>query len=255
MRDGDEKMSVVADATKGAKPRTAHSPFFARMALVTLGLVILSFPLAYYIPVITGSRHWPPLVHIHGLFFFSWICLYALQTRLASTGRVALHRELGLAGIAISAFMVPLGVGVVIIQARMNLASGMADPYWLTYMNLMGITTFAGLMTASIASVTRHREWHRRFTYGAALVLLQFAASRLFQMFSASTQLDYFILLVPDLAFLGALVVHDRKALGRVHPATVWISAVLLPLHASAHTIAHSHAWASIAPFVLHLAG
>ena len=87
------------------------------------------------------------------------------------------------------------------------------------------------------------------------MILLQFAASRLFQMFSASPQLAYFILLVPDLVFLGALVAHDRKALGRVHPATVWMTAILLPLHAVATPISHSHAWASIAPFVLHLTG
>lgn len=256
-------MTVARDASTSALARPSHNPFFARMALVTLGLVAISFPVTYYKPLLVsagaypaeGVLHLPPLVHLHALFFFSWIFLYAWQTHLAVTGRVALHRELGLAGIAISAIMVPLGVGAVIVQARSNIAHGVADPFPLTFINLMGITTFAGLMTASIASVTRHREWHRRFTYGAALVLLQFAASRLFMPWWSYAYISYFILLLPDLVFLGALMLHDRKAWGRVHPATLWITAILLPLHAVAPTIAQSHAWDSIAPFVLHLAG
>ncbi|WP_150124977.1 hypothetical protein [Tsuneonella mangrovi] len=239
-----------------ASPRAPRNQFFARAALVMLGCVLISFPMTYYAPVIAGSRHWPLIVHIHGLFFFSWMFLYAWQTRLAATGRVSAHRELGLAGVALSAIMIPLAVSVVVVQVHRMTANGTSAPLWLPILNLMAIATFAGLMIASIASVTRHKEWHRRFTYAAALVLVQFAGSRLFSMIvPPGPDRAYFILLVPDLVFLGALFLHDRRTLGHVHPATKWIAATVVPLNLLGPTIAQSIASTGMVPAILHLSG
>ena len=90
--------------------RRAPSKFFSRCALLMLAMVLLAFPFTYFAPVVSGSRHFLPVYHIHGLLFFGWIGLFAWQTHLVASGRTARHRELGLAGIAISALMVPLGV-------------------------------------------------------------------------------------------------------------------------------------------------
>ncbi len=75
----------------------ARSRSFARTARLMLACVILGFPAAYFKPIATGSPHFSPFYLIHGATFFGWMFLYAWQTQLAAQGRIARHRELGLA--------------------------------------------------------------------------------------------------------------------------------------------------------------
>lgn len=91
-------------AAQGDRPQ-----FFARSALVMAGIVLISFPLTYFLPVATGSRRFQLLYHVHGLALFGWIALYVWQTRLVAQGRVARHREIGLAGFALTGTVVVLG--------------------------------------------------------------------------------------------------------------------------------------------------
>ena len=82
-----------------APPNTVASPvrsqFFARTALLMLTCVILSFPLTYFQPMLTGSRWFSAFYHIHGAAFFGWIFLYTWQTHLAARGKIG-ERPMGL---------------------------------------------------------------------------------------------------------------------------------------------------------------
>lgn len=233
--------------------RAPRDRFYANSALVMLGCVLLSFPFTYFGPILTGSQHFPPFYHIHGTAFFAWIGLYAWQTHLVASGRTARHREFGLAGIALSALMVPLGIVMAIAAIRHRMATGDAHPFDVTIYNIVDITAFAAFMIAAIASVTRHPDWHRRFTFAAALCLVGPAISRwilpLPYVFPIS---DMAPNLLADL-FLIPLAVHDRRKLGRIHPATLWAAAVLVPIHVVEPWIQGSAAWRAIAPGLLTL--
>lgn len=231
-----------------------RSRFYARSALAMLALTLISFTLTYYTPLVTGSRHFPPIYHIHGLAFFGWIFLYAWQTHLVAEGKPARHREFGLAGIALSALMVPLGVALAIAAVHRRAAMGNPHPLDFTLYNVVDITSFAVLMTASIASVTRHIEWHRRFTFAAATALLGPATSRLFlppfpEIFPLT---DFACNLLADL-FLVALAFHDRKTIGRIHPATLWCLCVMVPIHLLTPFATTSGWWRAVAPAILAL--
>ena len=128
--------------------------------------------------------------------------LYVWQTRLVATARSALHREIGLAGIALSTLLVTLGTGVAIHAAKGRLQQGVPLPFAVMFFNLMDMVLFTTFMAASIANVTRHRQWHRRFAYAAALCLLAPAMARLPIPYPYS----------PDYVFLIALAVQDRKS-------------------------------------------
>ena len=52
----------------------------------------------------------PPLLHIHGAAFSCWVLLLIVQTSLVATGRVDLHRRLGLLGFGLACLMVILGL-------------------------------------------------------------------------------------------------------------------------------------------------
>lgn len=236
----------------------ARSGFFARSALVMLAMVLSAFPYTYFGPVLARPPAFSIVYHLHGLLFFAWIGLYAWQTRLVASGRIARHRELGLAGIAISAMMLPMGMVLVIKAIERRIAAGNVHPYDVTLYNIVDITTFTVLMIAGIASVTRQLDWHRRFTFGAALCLVGPAISRWFQppWFVDVPPLPPITDMAPNLIadlFLVALVVHDRRRLGRVHPATLAVLALLVPIHVATPWLAESAGWRALAPGLLQL--
>jgi len=252
-------MAPEAAASAGIRSR-----FFANGALLMLALVVTAFLFTYFRPLVTGRPEWPgappfsPLHHIHGAFFFSWMGLYAWQTQLVASGRLARHREFGLAGIAISALMLPLGLLLTIKGIVGRIGRGDPDPYFVTLFNVVDIATFSVLMTVSIASVTRHIDWHRRFTFGAALSLVGASISRWFLpnwpivLPRAPPWTDMAPNLLADL-LLMALLVHDRRTLGRVHPATWGVIALLVPLHVATPYLAETAAWRRLAPGLLRL--
>ena len=102
----------------GAKASRVRRLFFANSALVTLALILTSFSVTYFVSIATGSQQFPILFHVHAAELFSWIVLCAYQTRRVATGRVARHRELGLAGVALSSVMAALGLALAIAAAR-----------------------------------------------------------------------------------------------------------------------------------------
>lgn len=248
-----EALARTASESVSAGLAERRGPFFARTALVMLVCVLLSFPLTYYWPVASGTRAFSPVVHIHGALFFAWIFLYAWQTRLVATGRSTLHREIGLAGIALSTLLVPFGMAAAIHAARGRGASGDPLPFATTLYNVVDITLFAAFMIASIAAVTRHREWHRRFTYAAALCLVGPAISRwIVPYFSVPPISDFAPNILADL-FLIALAVHDRRALGRIHPATFVAAVIMVPIHLASPAVSLSSGWNAIAPAIMAL--
>jgi hypothetical protein len=239
---------------ENAKLRRRQSQFFARSALLMLALVLASFSFTYFAPVASGSKHFPIVFHIHAVAFFAWMLLYAWQTHLVAAGRVARHREWGLAGVALSAAMVPLGVALAIAAARRRMISGDPHPFDTTLFNIIDISTFALLMIASIATVTRHPDWHRRFTFGAALCLLGPALSRWLQVIPNVTPwTDMLPNLAADLFFI-ALVAQDRRRLGRVHAASWLMIAVLVPVHIATPFVTGSDWWRGTGPGIMALA-
>lgn len=233
--------------------RGVRTQFFARSALLMLALVLASFSFTYFWPIATAGKRFSLVMHLHSAAYFGWMALYAWQTRLVATGRVARHREWGLAGIALSAVMVPLGIVIAIAGAKRRISAGRAHPFDTTLFNVVDLGTFAILMTASIAAVTRHPAWHRRFTFVAALCLVSPALSRWLRIIpEAPPWTD----LLPNLAdlFLVALAIHDRRTLGRVHPATWWCIGLLLPIHIVTPFLIRSDWWREIGPAIMMLA-
>jgi len=243
---------MTSIGTRGS--RAIHkSRFFARTGWLMLAMVVGSFPLTYFSPMVTGARHFAPIYHIHGLAFFAWIGLYAWQAQLIADGRTLRHRELGLAGIALTALMLPLGIALAIAAIRRRMSTGDPHPFDVTLYNMVDIASFSILMIASIAAVTRHSNWHRRFTFAAALCLVGPAISRwILPLPPLPPITDFAPNILADL-FLIALIFHDRRTLGRVHPATIWVMAILIPIHLVSPYLASSDAWRAIAPAILQL--
>lgn len=125
----------------------------------------------------------------------------------------------------------------------------MAHPYEFTWFNLVDLSLFTLSMIGAIVLVTRHREWHRRFAFVAALCLVAPAATRWTLKVPG---IDPFVLDIAAYAviypFLIALALFDWRGLGKIHPATLTALALLVPLHLSSAAIARSDWWNGVAP-------
>lgn len=61
---------MIINETAGILPTAARNErpqFFARMALVMAAIVVFSFPVTCFYPVVTGSGKFHALHHVHGL--------------------------------------------------------------------------------------------------------------------------------------------------------------------------------------------
>ena len=98
--------------------RVAFRPSFFLVMTVVMALFIFSgFGLTYWLPMASGSlAPLPPVVHVHGAFFFSWMTLLVVQSILVSTRNVRLHMSLGTFGIA-------LGTGVFLMGSLITIIS------------------------------------------------------------------------------------------------------------------------------------
>lgn len=224
------------------------SRFFSVSAILIASLVILSFPITYFIPLATGSKHFTLLRHLHGLAFFSWIILYVIQTQLVRRSQMRIHRELGTASIALAGAMLPLGLWQAVASAGERLAAGSARPFEFSLYNLVDILVFSIAFGWGIYEATRRIEWHRRLMFVAALNLFGPAFSRwILRAPLEFPWLDMAPNLVAD-AFLCVLLLRDRHKIGRVHPVVLWAALILIPFHAVEPLIARSAGWNSIAP-------
>ena len=86
--------------------------FFPGMAVLILATVFFGFARTHYLAGVFRAPLPNLLVHIHGTVFSAWILLVIAQTSLVASGRVDLHRRLGLLGFGVACLMVVLGLMV-----------------------------------------------------------------------------------------------------------------------------------------------
>lgn len=224
------------------------SAFFSGSAVALTLLVLLSFSATYFLPLATGSKPFTLLRHLHGAAFFAWVGLYVVQTRLVRAGSIRLHRELGMAGVALAGAMLPLGLWQAVSSAGERMAAGRALPFEFSLYNLVDILVFSAAFGWAAFEATRRIEWHRRLMFVAMLNLFGPAFSRItLRLPIPFPWSDMTPNLVAD-AVLIALALHDRQRLGRVHPVTLGAALILVPFHVVEPLIARSHTWNALAP-------
>ncbi len=229
-------------------PAARGSRFFAVSAIIIAVLVVLSFPITYFVPLATGTKQFTLLRHLHGLAFFAWIGLFVVQTQLVRKSNVRLHRGLGTAAVALAGAMLPLGLWQTVTSAGERMAKGSATPFEFSLYNLVDILAFSAAFGWAILEATRRIEWHRRLMFVAALNLFGPAFSRITLLVPIPFPWsDMAPNLVAD-ALLIALALYDRRQFGKIHPVTLWAALILIPFHAIEPLIARSSVWNGVAP-------
>jgi len=192
--------------------------FYSGMAIAAAVVVFAGFAPTYFLKTAFGGSPLPPLLHVHGLIFTSWIVLFVVQARLIAGRRTPLHRRLGVVGGCLAAAMLVVGTMAAVASARRGFTPPGGPPP-LTFLIIpLGDLFVFGLLVGTALYLRRQTQAHRRLMLLATLSLLTPAIAR-FHGIAALGPLVFWGL--TDL-FLVTCLVYDRVANGRIHPAFKW---------------------------------
>jgi hypothetical protein len=257
-------MSMTTIIDNSRAPGVIASParyFYFNMALACMATAFLGFAPTYWLPLARGSFSSAPVVHFHGLLFFTWTFYFAFQSWLAASGRTAWHRSLGIFGVSLATAMVIFGIMVSIEAMRRSAAIGQTDAgIAFAIVPLSGIAFFAVVFALAVGT-TRRPETHKRLMLLAGISLLDAAVARWFITFLAPPgQLGpppVPVTIPPALIaylLLVVAIVYDWRRLGRPHPVYVYGGVALVALKLSNWPISLTAGWHAFAGGLLAMA-
>jgi hypothetical protein len=255
-------MSAVAKGRERAWVGSFHVWVAAGFVLVTFG----GFMPTYFGPMASGSLHKNPVVHIHGLVFFTWTLLFLVQAVLAATGQTRRHRDLGLLGVSLATAMSILGPLAVLNTLETAYATGTGElAETFSIIPLSGICVFA--IVAALAFANVHRpEVHRRLLVLSIVAVVDAPLARLTipsfaYLYSVAhggalplwvgQQLSFAL---AD-SFVLAALVYDWRTRGRPHPVNIAGGTVIVIMHCLRQPISETAAWHSFVHHFRDLAG
>ena len=195
------------------------------MAAVLLVIVAVGFARSFYLRSILNAGHatsltLPAYIVAHGIVLTLWFLLFLGQALLALSGRLHLHRSLGIAGGALAAVVFALSMLVVV-------RSVVRETSLVVIGDMALLILFAILVTTSIW-FRRKPEVHKRLMTIASISIVAPAIAR---WPGAQSMLPLSVVL-PQLSLYAAQVVYDVRSSRRVHPATAWgVAAYLVAAH------------------------
>ncbi len=254
-------MTTIIDTRARAAAAAPAQYFYFQMALACAAVAFLGFAPTYWLPLASGSFSATPVVHIHGLLFFSWTLFFAFQTWTAASGQVMRHRELGMIGVSLATAMTIMGFLVSVNTMKRAAALGQTDAgIAFAIVPLSGILFFAVVFALAVAN-RRKPEIHKRLMLLAGISILDAAVARWFLTFLAppgpAGPPPVPITIPPALvAYLLVVVaiVHDWRTRGRPHPVYVYGGLVLVAVKLLNWPISTTSVWHSLAGTVLALA-
>jgi len=211
--------------------RRAVDWFYVGAALILVAIVVVGFAPSFYFRYardLTGAttHPLPTYLILHGVVLSSWYLLYLTQTCLIATKRVEIHRALGLAGAVVAILLLAVSLNVVLRAPARNLAAGasIAQISLMVIGDIAILLLFAALVAFGLL-LRRRKEIHKPLMYLASVCIVAPAIAR----WPGAEAVLPLSVVVPQLSFCAALVVHDMVTMRRVHPATIWgIAAYLL---------------------------
>lgn len=255
-------MTAIINEPARISARQEAKFFYVYMAVSCMAVALLGFAPTFFIPIATGTFKAHPIIYIHGIVFFSWTLFFVLQTWLAASGRVAKHREIGMAGISLATAMTIFGPLAAIDQMERAAALGVADAgKAFAIVPLGGIVFFAITVAAAVTNV-RRPEVHKRLMLLASISILDAPIARWFLTFLAPpgppgpppVAADVPPSLVACILLIVA-VVFDWRTRGRPHAAYLLGGAALVTLKFVQVSASETAIWHSIAGSISALAG
>ena len=261
-------MSVETAAAVGqpvrASFRTPHRGwFFVAMSVAAAVTVFLGFARTYYLKSVFPTPSFPLLFHVHGALFTAWMLLFVLQACLAASRRIALHRRAGviggllvvpmlisgsLAAIAAARGEAPISAAALRGETTLTVAALALPPLEAMVVPLTTMLLFGLFAGAGLAYRTRP-DLHKRFMLLATLAMLPAAIGRAMGRLLGATHPTLFFGAI--VFFLLAIVIYDRRRLGRVHPVTLWGGLALMLSFPARLALGKTDLWLATAEWLI----
>lgn len=211
--------------TRGALGRRFQPSFHFWMALAMAGFVFAGFGMSYIGPSLAGTfRPAPPIVHLHGAVFFSWIVLLIVQSALVNVRNVRLHRSLGTFGIAIGTLVVVFGAMMQIVGASTTTLKGSGPGVF--FLGFVAPPSFAILFAMAIRAV-RTPVVHRSLILIATISVLMPGINRVYMKGVGLTYVPFFLTYLTMDVMLALTLWHERRTTGRISRMS-WIGAAIV---------------------------
>lgn len=208
--------------------------FWHRLAIALAIFIVFGF-LQFALRGFVDPLAAPFWVHLHGVAMLGWLALLIVQPTLVSRDNLALHRRLGWAGAALAIFITCLGIFTGVASLVLN-----RFPPFFTPPYFLALTTVEALVFGLMVWVAVRRRhttaWHRRLMVGATIVILEPALGRVLPLPLMIGWSDIPIGLI-QLGVVGIIALYDRRTLGRVHPATKAIAAIVIAVRATIYLL------------------
>ncbi|MEY9126268.1 hypothetical protein [Bradyrhizobium yuanmingense] len=253
--------TLIDDRRVRARDASPARYFYLHMALACAATAFLGFAPTYWVPLAHRTLSTSPVIHFHGLLFFTWSLYFVLQTWLAASGRVVNHRSFGIVGVSLATAMVIFGFFASVTSMKNAAALGQADAgIAFSIVPLSGIAFFAVVFALAIMN-TRRLEVHKRLMLLAAVSILDAAIARWFLTFLAPSgppgpppvPVTIAPAVVASLLLVVAMV-RDWRAEGRVHPVYITGTLALLAVKVLNWPVSETAAWHAFAGGILALA-
>lgn len=138
--------------------RRAEHLFFAGMALIFLGYVLLGFWKSY----LGAGAVLAPLpslaVHVHAVLFVGWFVLFAIQIALVGGYRLELHRRLGILMLGWAAAMIVVGLATAVLAVRRPASGVDAGVFAGDLSAMIGFAILAGAGLYRRRSAPEHKR-------------------------------------------------------------------------------------------------
>jgi hypothetical protein len=238
--------------------------FYVGMAAIYLALAVAGFAPTFWVPMVKGTLHVPPITYVHALFFYSWVVLFLVQTSLAASGNLRFHREVGVFAVAVATGMCFAATGLLINSLKRFEAAGMgAAERPIALVSVAGITVFSTLFSIAMLNIKRP-EVHKRVMLVSTSSLLQAGVGRLIAFFLVGEVRTAHLTQPPPVAvtLLAAVptdllliipMIYDRRTRGRVHPAYWLAGAYILAVQVAIIPLSHTNAWSRVTDWLIAL--
>ena len=195
-------------------PLIRRSPAYLGIAILFAGIVTWGFWRSYFAPLISGTVERPWIVHLHAAVFVGWVLLLMAQAALASAGRVRLHRQIGVAGMAYGAFVFLIGVMVSIGAPALRVRAGdfpVEVGGMVAILSLADLVLFGAFLAFAFAYRSQP-EVHKQWVVAATAALGGAAVGRVLK----SDSLAYLLVWLSPVLAIIAIDLASRRRLRAV---------------------------------------
>lgn len=225
-------MSAASEMTTAPGDLRFYRTTITAMAAVLVGGFVLQLAMS------RSSFGAPLIVHLHALAFMGWVAIVVTQAWLVAGGRTGLHRTLGGLALAWLCAMLALGPLVTIAAIRTGRVPFFFQPQHFLLADPATVFAAAGMVVAAVI-LRKNHEWHPRLQIGGFMMLMGPGIGRIIPMPLLAPWAFEVASVVPLIVALICMA-WDKRVHGRVHPAWLWSSGVVVAVLISVRLIAFS---------------